>query len=228
MPDSQINVAIVGFGKIAQARHMGAIPKKGGRVSAVLENNRKLKKSPIEGAKLFRSILKAKADTSTKIDAVAICTRPKSHFRLAKQALKAGYHVLLEKPPVLNLHELDELEQLAKETGKVLFLAYHTASSPAVQELQKILENKKVLQVEANFFEEVTMWHNPKEWIFKKDESGGGITMDIGINAFSAICRTMPNARFKLVDCNLEAEMNYQVDTKAKIVFEDTVSGAKG
>lgn len=219
-----LRIAIIGYGAVAKASHRKYMSRVAElKLEAIVENNGN--DEEIDGIRVYKNL--EEAQSNGVIDAVSICTPPDTHAEIARDALNRGCHVLLEKPPVIKVKDLDVLEGLAKEKGKVLFLAYHTASSPAVYELQKLLESKKVIQIDANFSEQVTKWHNPDEWIFKKDESGGGVTRDIGINVISAICKTLPNANFRLLDSKLEYEENYTVDTKALIHLEDTVTGTK-
>src|SRR6516164_3592318 len=51
------------------------------------------------------------------VDVVCIATPDDRHFEAARLALDAGKHVLIEKPSVLRLQELDELEALARKRG---------------------------------------------------------------------------------------------------------------
>src|SRR5262245_42754442 len=51
------------------------------------------------------------------VDIVCIATPDDRHFEPARQALAAGKHVLIEKPSVLKLQELDELLALARKNG---------------------------------------------------------------------------------------------------------------
>ncbi|MEM9246819.1 MAG: Gfo/Idh/MocA family oxidoreductase, partial [Cyanobacteria bacterium P01_F01_bin.153] len=53
----------------------------------------------------------------SEVDAVSISTPPFLHFEMAKAALAAGKHVLLEKPVTLSVEEAQELKTLAESTG---------------------------------------------------------------------------------------------------------------
>ena len=55
--------------------------------------------------------------TASDIDAVYIATLPDSHMQFSIAALKAGKHVLCEKPATVNLRQLDEVLAVAKKTG---------------------------------------------------------------------------------------------------------------
>ena len=63
-------------------------------------------------------------DKSLKLDAVSICTYNRQHAPCAIQALKAGVHVLLEKPFTVTTEEAVEVMKAEKESGKVLSIGF--------------------------------------------------------------------------------------------------------
>ena len=70
------------------------------------------------------------------VDAVCVATPDDRHFAVAKAALLAGKHVLIEKPSVLRLAELDELQQLAAERGLLAKVVYHKLLDPDHKKLR--------------------------------------------------------------------------------------------
>jgi predicted dehydrogenase len=75
--------------------------------------------------------------SEVKPELVCIATPVASHFPLAKQALLAGCHVLVEKPMTMTVAESDELLALAKRQGRHLFVDHTFLFTGAVQELQR-------------------------------------------------------------------------------------------
>src|SRR5438270_491581 len=55
-----------------------------------------------------------------ELDAVVIATPVPTHYPLAKQALEAGKHVFVEKPPAMRAAEMDDLVSLSEERDLVL------------------------------------------------------------------------------------------------------------
>src|SRR5262249_27827279 len=64
------------------------------------------------------------------VDVVCVATPDNRHFEPAKQALSAGKHVLIEKPSVLSLQELDELHALAHRQAALAKAVHHKLPDP--------------------------------------------------------------------------------------------------
>jgi predicted dehydrogenase len=74
------------------------------------------------------------------VDAVVIATPVRSHYRLAKAALLAGKHVLVEKPLAMTVAECRELEQLADAAGVVLMVGHIFLFNSAVETVKGYLD----------------------------------------------------------------------------------------
>ena len=64
------------------------------------------------------------------VDAVCIATPDDRHFEAARLSLEAGKHVLIEKPSVLTLQELDQLLEIANRQGILAKVVYHKLADP--------------------------------------------------------------------------------------------------
>jgi predicted dehydrogenase len=73
------------------------------------------------------------------LDAVVIATPVPTHHELAKRALLAGKHVLVEKPPAMRANEMEELCALAVERDLVLMPAHLLLYHPAVAMLKELI-----------------------------------------------------------------------------------------
>ena len=74
------------------------------------------------------------------LDAVVIATPVPTHYDLARQALEAGKHVLVEKPPAMRAAEMDELVALAAERDLVLMPGHLLLYHPGVQKLKELID----------------------------------------------------------------------------------------
>ncbi len=70
------------------------------------------------------------------IDTVCVATPDDRHFDAARRALAVGKHVLVEKPSVLRLQELDELDALARRNGVLAKVVYHKLADPDHKKLR--------------------------------------------------------------------------------------------
>ncbi len=61
---------------------------------------------------------------SPDVDAVSICTWNKTHADLAVRALRAGKHVLVEKPLAMTVKEAELVAEAARESGNILQVGY--------------------------------------------------------------------------------------------------------
>lgn len=80
----------------------------------------------------------------TETTAVAIATPVFTHFKLAKMALLAGKHVLIEKPMTSSVTEANELIALAKEQGKILMVDHTYLYTDAVQKIKQLLDEGQI------------------------------------------------------------------------------------
>jgi len=112
------------------------------------------------------------------VDVVAILTPMLEHAPMARAALQAGKHVLVEKPMATNLDEARALVTLARECGKHLFCAPFTILSPTFQTIARRLRHGdigRVVSARGRYG-----WAGPDwtDWFYK---SGGGALFDLGV-----------------------------------------------
>jgi predicted dehydrogenase len=75
------------------------------------------------------------------LDAVVIATPVPTHHALAKQALEAGKHVFVEKPPAMRAAEMDELVELAAARDRVLMPGHLLLYHPGVLKLKELVDS---------------------------------------------------------------------------------------
>ncbi|MGQ9517151.1 MAG: Gfo/Idh/MocA family protein [Anaerolineae bacterium] len=74
------------------------------------------------------------------IEAVVIATPARTHYNLARQALLAGKHVLVEKPIAMSSRETGELIALAEERRRVLMVGHTFEYNPAVLKIKEMMD----------------------------------------------------------------------------------------
>jgi D-galactose 1-dehydrogenase len=207
-----IRLAIVGLGKIANDQHIPAIAATAGfELAAVASRN-----ASIAGLAHFTS-LERLLDAAPDIDAVALCTPPQVRRAQAAAALKAGKHVLLEKPPGATVSELAPLVAAAQGSGLTLFATWHSRFAPAVEPARAFLADRLIRSVVVEWKEDVKVWHPGQAWIW---EPGGLGVFDPGINALSILTRILPRPFF-LTQAELSFPANRAAPIAADLSFAD-------
>ena len=82
----------------------------------------------------YREILR-----DSTIDAVAVATPISTHYPIATQALKAGKHVLVEKPLAATAKQAEALTRLARQLNKILMVGHTFEYNPAVLKVAELL-----------------------------------------------------------------------------------------
>ncbi len=137
-----LSVAIIGAG--IGAEHLQAylqLPESF-RVQVVcdLDDRKASEISSPHGIAVSANLLDVMADPS--IDLIDICLPPHLHFEVAVQALKAGKHVICEKPLVSSVSEADDLLRVLAQSGKQLFPVFQYRYGPATMQLQALIDNE--------------------------------------------------------------------------------------
>jgi predicted dehydrogenase len=81
------------------------------------------------------------------LEAVVVATPVVTHFELAKRALEAGKHVLVEKPPALTAGEVEELVATAEAQGRVLMPGHLLLYHPGIARLKELIRSGELGEV---------------------------------------------------------------------------------
>jgi D-galactose 1-dehydrogenase len=149
--------------------------------------------------------------------AVAICTPPLMRYGIARAALAAGKHVLLEKPPCATLAEIEDLRTLAERARCSLFCAWHSQFAPAVRPARAWLAERRLRRMRIEWYEDVRDWHPGQAWIW---QAGGFGVFDPGINALSIAAAIVPGELF-LRDALLKIPANCVTPAVAELGLSD-------
>ena len=134
------------------------------------------------------------------IDAVHICTPNKSHAPITVAALKAGKHVLCEKPMAKNYKEAKLMYDTSRETGKLLTIGYQLRCTPASLFLKKVCESNELGEIYFAKAHAVRRRGVPTWGVFLNEEQqGGGPLIDIGTHALDITLWMMDNYKPKSV-----------------------------
>lgn len=210
-----MKLALVGIGKIALDQHVPAIAASPAwDLAATISRQGQV--AGVEAFTDFAAFLAARPD----VPVVSLCLPPVPRFHYAEAALRAGRHVMLEKPPGATLAEVAELEALARERGLALFATWHSRMAAGVAPAKAWLAPRRILGARITWAEDVRRWHPGQDWVF--DPGGMGV-FDPGINALSILTEILPIA-VHLRGAVLSFPANRQTPIAAQLDFSGNVS----
>ena len=117
-----------------------------------------------------------------QIDAVYVATPVALHAPQSIAALKAGKHVLCEKPVAMDYTEASRMVEVARECGKVLGVAYYRRTYPKVQRARELLAQGAIGQpvlAEANNHSASPAQGSFRSWLLDPKLAGGGPLYDV-------------------------------------------------
>lgn len=122
------------------------------------------------------------------IDAVHICTPNSQHFPMAHDALKAGKHVVCEKPLATTVEEARTLVAAAAKAGRRDCLNHNLRSYPLVQQIRRMCEAGElgeILVVQGTYSQDWLLYDTDYNWRVDAAEGGASRCMaDIGSHWF--------------------------------------------
>ena len=190
-PQPIIRVAVIGTG-FGQAVHIPGFQRHHRTEVAAIYHRDLEKASAIAATHQIPYASDRLSDILSRddIDAVSIATPPFLHYEMAKQAIAAGKHLLLEKPITLTATEAKELYHLAADQGIVAIADFEFRFIPAWQLLAEYLQQGYIGQprlVKIDWL--VASRANPQRpwnW-YSRREMGGGALGAVGSHAFDYI-----------------------------------------
>ena len=180
-----LNWLVVGIGDITRKRVLPAIlAEPRSRLYALLTRDlRKAEAYP--GAVAFTDLGEALRDP--EIDAVYVASPVAMHAKQTIASLRAGKHVLCEKPVALDFAQAESMAVVARESGRLLGIAYYRRLYPKLMRARQLIAEGAIGQpvlVEANYHG----WLESPErgWLKDPALAGGGPLYDVGSHRIDA------------------------------------------
>lgn len=206
-----IRIALVGYGKIAADQHVPAIIADPDFTLVATVSRRGAGPA---GIPAFPSIAALRA-SGIEVNAVALCNTPAERRETALEAIAAGWHLLVEKPPTITPDALAQLALSADAAGISLFTAWHSRFAAAVPAAARLLAGKRIESLEVDWCEDVRKWHPGQAWVWN---DGGFGVFDPGINALSILTEILP-VELGVATARLEIPSNRQMPIAAELGF---------
>lgn len=185
-----VKVGIIGCGKIAQVRHIPEyLDNPNAKLTGLYDLNLQRAKELAEkyDCKSYESVEEMLTDP--EIDAVSVCVANHVHAEITIAALKAGKHVLCEKPMATKLKDCQMMVDTAEQMSKKLMIGQNQRFAKAHAEARKLIEHGdigKVLTFKTTFGhggpETWSVDAGPQNWFFDKKRAAMGAMADLGVH----------------------------------------------
>lgn len=176
----EIGVGVIGFGLAGQVFHapfVSAVP--GLRLEAIVQRKGEQAAKAYPSARILRTVDEALKDSA--IQMIVVATPNETHFELAKQALGAGKHVVIDKPFTATSEEALELKALAEKQGVVLAPFHNRRWDGDFRTVERLLAEEAVgrlVTFESHFDRFRPL---PRENTWKEGaNAANGLLMDLG------------------------------------------------
>jgi predicted dehydrogenase len=180
---NKTKVAVIGLGSIAQVVHLPNLLRMANvKITAVAE----IKKSRLNTISDKFNITSRFTDyremlNNTDADAVIIATPTSTHKEIALECLKAKKDILVEKPLARTYDEAKSIVDAARKNKCKVMVGMNLRYRPDAMILRSLINSEEIGEP---FFIKCT-WirrqSSSEKWFTKKEESGGGVIIDLGI-----------------------------------------------
>lgn len=203
-----MRIGLVGIGKIALDQHVPALAASPAwQLAATVSRS-----GTVPGVPGFTDIA-GMLESHPDITAVSLCLPPVPRFEAAVAVLRAGRHLMLEKPPGATLSEVHVLRDMAAARGVTIYATWHSRMAQGVAAARDWLAGRRVREGHVSWREDIRHWHPGQDWIL---EAGGMGVFDPGINALSILTAILPEP-VHLHGAELDVPANRQAPIAARL-----------
>ena len=157
-----------------------------------------------------------------EIDIVSIVTPPNLHAQMACAAMKAGKHVVLEKPVAISEEEVNEILATQKETGKVITVNHMIRYNPIIQNLMQLGQSGALGKlrhvVVNNYAQDAAL---PVDHWFWKEELSGGILVEHGVHFFDIVHALSDQQYSKVYGCSHHRNESQRDRVAAMVLYNE-------
>lgn len=174
--ENPIRFAIVGCGRIAQ-RHAVHIKNNGSLVAVCdVVKERADKLASEYNANAYYDLTDLLEKEQGQIDVISVCSPNGLHAHHSIASLKAGYHVLCEKPMAIDVQSCGEMIKAAESANKRLFAIKQNRFNPPVAEVKRLIDEGvlgKIYSIQLSCFWNRNFDYYKDSWKGTKDLDGG-------------------------------------------------------
>ena len=145
------------------------------------------------------------------LDLVAIATPPETHYKIAKDVLLGGKHILVEKPFTKTSEEAEELIEIAEKRNLKIFVDHTFVFHPVVRKIKEILEKRELGEVYYFDSERINLG---------RLQQGINVIWDLAVHDFSIISYLFSNLSFVKVQAFGSKHIHPYYEDIAHVILE--------
>jgi predicted dehydrogenase len=198
---SEIKAGVIGYGgayNMGKA-HLDEMKKAGMTPTAVVEIDKerlKVAEKDFPGIETYSSV--EEMTKKSDVDLLAIITPHNNHAKLALQCLKAGKHIVCEKPFAITTAECDAMIVEAKKRGLVLSTYHNRHWDGWIMHAVKTIKSGVIGEV-VRINLQMTNWNKPSDWWRSSKTISGGILYDWGVHLLEYALQILEPSKMKEV-----------------------------
>lgn len=222
-----MKVGIIGAGKISDT-HVESYKAIGATVLAITDRNpegARAKAEKYDIPRVYDTLDALLADP--EIDGVSIATPVSTHKELAIAALRAGKHVICEKPPAMTADDIREMIMARNVSGRVLLFGFVCRYKRRVQALREAYMSGRLGRVIVGEAGRLARNANPGGWFSDRRFTRGGVIFDAAIHEIDELFYILGYPKIKSVRAILGYD-NSDLSTRLASVKQRYVSESKG
>lgn len=210
MTDTKINIGLIGYGYWGKKIYTNLNNVLPVSILAVCDNRYKTtKKDHFLSETTQITYDYTKVLSNSKINAVVVATPTPTHYKIARDALRAGKHVLLEKPMTLSFEQAKKLVKLARNKSLVFQIDHTYLFSDEIRYIQRLIRKKTLGKI--FYFESIRTGPG-------KYQSDSNVLWDLGIHDASILFSLFGNPVYiKAAAQNIVSDEVYDI---ANIIFK--------
>ncbi|MFD2328591.1 Gfo/Idh/MocA family protein [Cohnella sp. GCM10020058] len=217
----KLGIGVIGTGSISESHLNAYAANKDATIVAVCDLNKE--RADKAAAKYGASSVYTNYQdllANPEVEAVSICTWNHTHAEIAIAAVKAGKHVLVEKPLSMTVEEAEAVRDAVRSSDRILqvgFVRRYDANAQLAKRFTEQGEFGELYYAKASLIRRLG---NPGGWFADKDRSGGGPLIDIGVHVIDLSWYLMGRPKVKSVSGNVYNKLGNRSNVKGLSFYQ--------
>jgi predicted dehydrogenase len=208
-------IGVIGAGNISEHHIKSYLNNPNAELYAICDKNEKRAKEKAEKHNI-KNVYFNHMDllSNPEIEAVSICTWNDSHVSISIDGLRAGKHVLVEKPLSKTVEEALRVEEAVRQSGKTLQVGFVRRYGANTQILKQFIDQGELGEIYYAKASCLRRVGNPGGWFADKERSGGGPLIDLGVHVIDLCWYLMGRPKVKSISGNTYDRLGNRANVK--------------